>query len=169
MEPRRCQLLTVGNLQTRLSKAFDHPLDKVWSPKNRENLPPLCFELRPLGQQSLQQNACRFDLAKLPKDCRHDCACAPEAGHVHFAGKLKREAVIAFAIGVEARNKPIPSRVVRIETASLGRQLATIFPVAVVRDKGTQESDGESVHRSEEHTSELQSPCNLVCRLLLEK
>src|SRR2546426_6966805 len=25
------------------------------------------------------------------------------------------------------------------------------------------------VKRSEEHTSELQSPCNLVCRLLLEK
>src|SRR5256885_17235007 len=25
------------------------------------------------------------------------------------------------------------------------------------------------VRRSEEHTSELQSPCNLVCRLLLEK
>src|ERR1039457_5508737 len=28
-------------------------------------------------------------------------------------------------------------------------------------------SHGED--RSEEHTSELQSPCNLVCRLLLEK
>src|SRR5256885_11933269 len=28
---------------------------------------------------------------------------------------------------------------------------------------------GELVDRSEEHTSELQSPCNLVCRLLLEK
>src|SRR5256885_5903493 len=26
-----------------------------------------------------------------------------------------------------------------------------------------------TVPRSEEHTSELQSPCNLVCRLLLEK
>src|SRR5256885_7852447 len=26
-----------------------------------------------------------------------------------------------------------------------------------------------SIKRSEEHTSELQSPCNLVCRLLLEK
>src|SRR2546426_2720437 len=26
-----------------------------------------------------------------------------------------------------------------------------------------------STERSEEHTSELQSPCNLVCRLLLEK
>src|SRR5688500_5425288 len=28
---------------------------------------------------------------------------------------------------------------------------------------------GEFTARSEEHTSELQSPCNLVCRLLLEK
>src|SRR5256885_4499104 len=29
---------------------------------------------------------------------------------------------------------------------------------------------GERIQiRSEEHTSELQSPCNLVCRLLLEK
>src|SRR5256885_2765206 len=27
----------------------------------------------------------------------------------------------------------------------------------------------DHVQRSEEHTSELQSPCNLVCRLLLEK
>src|SRR5688500_20311954 len=26
-----------------------------------------------------------------------------------------------------------------------------------------------AISRSEEHTSELQSPCNLVCRLLLEK
>src|SRR5256885_12450578 len=26
-----------------------------------------------------------------------------------------------------------------------------------------------AARRSEEHTSELQSPCNLVCRLLLEK
>src|SRR2546426_11217654 len=28
---------------------------------------------------------------------------------------------------------------------------------------------GMKGQRSEEHTSELQSPCNLVCRLLLEK
>src|SRR5256885_6095522 len=28
---------------------------------------------------------------------------------------------------------------------------------------------GSDITRSEEHTSELQSPCNLVCRLLLEK
>src|SRR5256885_9954136 len=30
-------------------------------------------------------------------------------------------------------------------------------------------SSVSSAVRSEEHTSELQSPCNLVCRLLLEK
>src|SRR5256885_12886695 len=29
--------------------------------------------------------------------------------------------------------------------------------------------DQRGTRRSEEHTSELQSPCNLVCRLLLEK
>src|SRR5256885_5670669 len=33
------------------------------------------------------------------------------------------------------------------------------------RDGGQAQVQG----RSEEHTSELQSPCNLVCRLLLEK
>src|SRR5256885_3254430 len=31
------------------------------------------------------------------------------------------------------------------------------------------EVDRTAALRSEEHTSELQSPCNLVCRLLLEK
>src|SRR5205807_8462114 len=30
-------------------------------------------------------------------------------------------------------------------------------------------SSAPRLQRSEEHTSELQSPCNLVCRLLLEK
>src|SRR5256885_7481283 len=30
-------------------------------------------------------------------------------------------------------------------------------------------ADARHGGRSEEHTSELQSPCNLVCRLLLEK
>src|ERR1022692_1212142 len=33
----------------------------------------------------------------------------------------------------------------------------------------TQDACCRKMHRSEEHTSELQSPCNLVCRLLLEK
>src|SRR2546426_391634 len=33
----------------------------------------------------------------------------------------------------------------------------------------TREMLARYIDRSEEHTSELQSPCNLVCRLLLEK
>src|SRR2546426_2096247 len=35
--------------------------------------------------------------------------------------------------------------------------------------KDTIEIKDAFLQRSEEHTSELQSPCNLVCRLLLEK
>src|SRR5256885_4687875 len=55
-------------------------------------------------------------------------------------------------------------------TSSSGR-----FPVAsisrtLVFPRTFRESYREtSIIRSEEHTSELQSPCNLVCRLLLEK
>src|SRR5256885_5503164 len=37
------------------------------------------------------------------------------------------------------------------------------------RRRGLPHRDGRRGGRSEEHTSELQSPCNLVCRLLLEK
>src|SRR5256885_6763390 len=41
---------------------------------------------------------------------------------------------------------------------------------APARDRpGLVEAVASPVSRSEEHTSELQSPCNLVCRLLLEK
>src|SRR5256885_5947427 len=48
--------------------------------------------------------------------------------------------------------------------------LMKIIYGAVKPDEGRIEVDGKPVHiRSEEHTSELQSPCNLVCRLLLEK
>src|SRR2546426_2872103 len=35
--------------------------------------------------------------------------------------------------------------------------------------RSIQSAVAEAESRSEEHTSELQSPCNLVCRLLLEK
>src|SRR5256885_9238816 len=49
----------------------------------------------------------------------------------------------------------------RFETS---RILGDVFAVEPV-DLGADELLGQ---RSEEHTSELQSPCNLVCRLLLE-
>src|SRR2546426_4715384 len=62
---------------------------------------------------------------------------------------------------------------------------STLFPYttlfrSVVRQRGVRPERGDRAVarvqagppdrlRSEEHTSELQSPCNLVCRLLLEK
>src|ERR1039457_3112290 len=55
---------------------------------------------------------------------------------------------------------------------------STLFPYTTLfRCEGTPEKPRPNPRvrtfhygfRSEEHTSELQSPCNLVCRLLLEK
>src|SRR5215467_15071096 len=46
--------------------------------------------------------------------------------------------------------------------------LAAHFDVIAVDLPGFGDSEPLPA-RSEEHTSELQSPCNLVCRLLLEK
>src|ERR1022692_4712654 len=42
----------------------------------------------------------------------------------------------------------------------------TLFTVRLVPQQGEPQTE---TYRSEEHTSELQSPCNLACRLLLEK
>src|SRR5256885_7823149 len=41
--------------------------------------------------------------------------------------------------------------------------------VELLRPIGCRNRQHPHALRSEEHTSELQSPCNLVCRLLLEK
>src|SRR2546426_6019803 len=70
-----------------------------------------------------------------------------------------------------------------IYTLSLHDALPIFQPTARVRTKRAARRHPEAVGdvpvdlpvlhviagRSEEHTSELQSPCNLVCRLLLEK
>src|SRR5215467_15641154 len=50
----------------------------------------------------------------------------------------------------------------RSETARVGRFRICFKPLQIAGDRPIS-------FRSEEHTSELQSPCNLVCRLLLEK
>src|SRR5256885_4071083 len=46
---------------------------------------------------------------------------------------------------------------------------ATHACLRVRRPEGSSRARVRELPRSEEHTSELQSPCNLVCRLLLEK
>src|SRR6266446_9889420 len=49
--------------------------------------------------------------------------------------------------------------------------LATIMATLAIATMGFYQWDfcWDRLSRSEEHKSELQSPCNLVCRLLLEK
>src|SRR5688500_20169992 len=46
---------------------------------------------------------------------------------------------------------------------------ASSVPSRPAATRSPRPSTTAGTSRSEEHTSELQSPCNLVCRLLLEK
>src|SRR5256885_7284895 len=63
--------------------------------------------------------------------------------------------------------------VAKVATAtSMRRREPTYFGVITVPSAALPPSryvEVRGLPRSEEHTSELQSPCNLVCRLLLEK
>src|SRR5256885_8106170 len=71
--------------------------------------------------------------------------------------KISMNALRVGALAVV--EKPLATNHVRHRAMvdHLCTQLALMSEVKVIRQ------------RSEEHTSELQSPCNLVCRLLLEK
>src|SRR5256885_12885688 len=69
----------------------------------------------------------------------------------------------------------IPARLIEGEHTNAGKAALAWGPLVLAYDEA--KNAGQSVSappalvapRSEEHTSELQSPCNLVCRLLLEK
>src|SRR5256885_11028177 len=57
-------------------------------------------------------------------------------------------------------------------TASVGDRLNRgpfTLGRTIARRRDRRRGEPQTRGRSEEHTSELQSPCNLVCRLLLEK
>src|SRR5256885_7279270 len=69
-------------------------------------------------------------------------ACPSFARHVQLPGHALRQQVQAAIEHVQAQ----------VRNSHANGAAATI-----------------QIRRSEEHTSELQSPCNLVCRLLLEK
>src|SRR5260370_22881884 len=80
----------------------------------------------------------------------------------------------------EGRGLVTRSKIAPIPGPRLRRWLEIVITVSglrrprCVRPSGGQRHDardrpGEGGHRSEEHTSELQSHLNLVCRLLLEK
>src|SRR2546426_9094125 len=66
-----------------------------------------------------------------------------------------------------------PPRSTLFPYTTLFRSLHFFIAVPDGSNRGDSREPDTSVRqreiRSEEHTSELQSPCNLVCRLLLEK
>src|SRR3989454_8493776 len=69
------------------------------------------------------------------------------------------------------RDGAIPAKYKHLMTMIVDALLAHPDGVATIanRARAAGASEAEIGERSEEHTSELQSPCNLVCRLLLEK
>src|SRR5256885_6710845 len=61
--------------------------------------------------------------------------------------------------------RDIPRKEIPAGSVGIGGKQTGIYPI---KSPGGWNVIGRTP-RSEEHTSELQSPCNLVCRLLLEK
>src|SRR2546426_2589191 len=75
---------------------------------------------------------------------------------------------------IQALDRAAAADAARQARAADARLQAPWHHLAVCRarrqERGKQIGQTHRRHRrSEEHTSELQSPCNLVCRLLLEK
>src|SRR2546426_6139561 len=85
---------------------------------------------------------------------------AHDARDQRVAAWLRREPALPFEL-VEGRVEPLPA-----EARAAAKRLTRHPPAD---DRGDRERALRLGSRSEEHTSELQSPCNLVCRLLLEK
>src|SRR2546426_2564438 len=79
-----------------------------------------------------------------------------EGALIHYEVEPNYAGWTLAAYVAEKLKRPLPPE--RLERLLRGRSLvhaeAELLP---------------ETRRSEEHTSELQSPCNLVCRLLLEK
>src|SRR5690242_21127335 len=75
-----------------------------------------------------------------------------------------------------AESEAAPEQVVVQQFAEVAQSGEAVVPglgdvvvLQAVVDDAAHRVDEERHHRSEEHTSELQSHVNLVCRLLLEK
>src|SRR6266850_2953503 len=121
-----------------------------------------------------------------PTKCEHPAA-PQSGGNVYSALATRdRRRVCRYSsrliICAGSRNKKSQTRSVagedRMSEGFWGRAAALLVGAALCWSALAQESGGPGIPlapaiapagRSEEHTSELQSPCNLVCRLLLEK
>src|SRR5256885_15144001 len=89
------------------------------------------------------------------KDCRH-----PLLERVKFVSIFDSNLDEYIMIRLAGLKDQLAAHVISLSPDGLTAE----EQLAVVR-----ELQAPLIQRSEEHTSELQSPCNLVCRLLLEK
>src|SRR5438876_8441011 len=77
-----------------------------------------------------------------------------------------RSTLFPYTTLFRSENPPPPAACIPWESFSLPYYRVTVFRSAPLAASAR---NAHSVIRSEEHTSELQSPVHLVCRLLLEK
>src|SRR6266487_4562998 len=90
------------------------------------------------------------------RDARRLVRIASEADHATYQAKAEREKRFFADARQLATDKSISMKLIRVEESFDGRKVVVYYT-------------SETRIRSEEHTSELQSPVHLVCRLLLEK
>src|SRR3989475_6819510 len=93
--------------------------------------------------------------------------CTTRATSPMVTGALPRMATTTPWISCGVRSRPMP----RMISDCSPRRIRPPPTLRLDLDRAslTSSSDRPSAYRSEEHTSELQSQSNLVCRLLLEK
>src|SRR2546426_4457285 len=81
-----------------------------------------------------------------------------------------RSTLFPYTTLFRSRGEPAHGRVsARGEKTLRGKAGIRLRPLSAPRGAPRPARGHALGRRSEEHTSELQSPCNLVCRLLLEK
>src|SRR2546426_5661289 len=88
------------------------------------------------------------------------CGSALDTNRMAWGGAAKRCGVVCGRGGFSDRDSVCDTRLAHLHRLLPESRGAHAYDVVWI---------GGSDRRSEEHTSELQSPCNLVCRLLLEK
>src|SRR3989454_3516579 len=101
----------------------------------------------------------RPDVVVVVGDVNSTLACALVAAKISFDSSEARPLIAHVEAGLRSFDRTMPEEINRILTDHVSDLLF------VTEESGLRNLRHEGKSRSEEHTSELQSPCNLVCRL----
>src|SRR5437879_3147257 len=155
--------------RTRLLRRAEMQIDE-WSERAR----PILQEVQQRGDEALLEFTERFDRVKLTPDRLR--VSRAEIEHAHQVLDAAVREAIEEAIGnvraFHTRQMPHEEWFTQVAPGVMaGEKITPISSVGlyVPRGKGAFPSVMYMLARSEEHTSELQSPMYLVCRLLLGK